>query len=361
MLSNINTGFSQYQFQSTGHLFRNKEMTINEKDFLSFITIKRNLAFQSIRHCIIRIRLINKWFAGRELTKGNLEKFFMELRDKGLKNSTLNTYYFVFRQLKEYCIDRNMSSNFLNGFSSFKKTKPDIIIFTHEEIEKIINTKLTYGKFRGRDCNFLDFRFRTMAMFLAYTGCRYSEAAELTVEHLDLSAGKAIFVNTKTNENRTVYFAEPLKTHLQELAKDRKPKEKVFRNSMETCIQVTDFSTDLKKRAKAAGVIKRTFPHNFRHSYITHMLEAGVPITEVATLAGHKDIQTTYSTYMHLADKTLQRAAMRHPMVRKNVDPQEIIKSAKEMLEGLHLEDDKRFKYVLSEDGSSLKFELSLN
>ena len=39
------------------------------------------------------------------------------------------------------------------------------------------------------------------------------------------------------------------------------------------------------------------------------MLEAGVPITEVAMLVGHKDIRTTYSTYMHLADKTLEKAA----------------------------------------------------
>lgn len=362
MQTNINTGFLQYPLSATsGRFLVIKKMTIDEKDFFSFITIKQNLALQSIRHCMIRIRLINKWFANKELSKENVEKYFLELREKGLVNNTLNTYYFVFRQLKEYRKDRHLPSAFLDGFSTFKKTKPDIIIFTHEEIEKIINTKLTYGKFRGKDCNFLDFRFRTMTMFLAYTGCRYSEAAGLTAEHLDLSAGKATFINTKTNENRTVYFTNPLKTHLQEMVRDRKPKEKVFRNSMETCIQVTDFSSDLKRRAKEAGVTKRTFPHNFRHSYITHMLEAGVPITEVATLVGHKDIQTTYSTYMHLADKTLQRAAMRHPMVRKNVDPKEIIKLAKEMLEGFHFEDDKRFKYALSEDGNSLKFELFLN
>lgn len=359
MQVNIKKGFLQYPLSTTSYP-STRGMQIDEKDFISFITIKQNLAKQSIRHCIIRIRIINKWFAEKELTKENVEKFFLELKEKGLKNNSLNTYYFVFRQLKKYYKDRNLNDDFLDGFSSFRKTKPDIIIFTPEEIEKILNTSLKYGIYWGKDCNFLDFRYRTMTMFLAYTGCRYSEAAELKVKRLDLSTGRAIFINTKTNENRSAYFTEPLKSNLQELVEGRNPDDYVFRNSKETKIQVTDFSADLKKRAKVAGITKRTFPHNFRHSYITHMLEAGVPITEVASLVGHKDIQTTFSTYMHLADKTLQKAAMRHPMVRKNVDPKEIIKSIKETLENFHLENDPRFDYLISENGESLHFKLDV-
>lgn len=63
---------------------------------------------------------------------------------------------------------------------------------------------------------------------------------------------------------------------------------------------------------------------------------------------------------MHLADKTLQRAAMRHPMVRKNVDPVEIIKSVKETLENLHLDTDTRFYYLLSQRENGLSLELKL-
>lgn len=202
-------------------------MQINEQDFKSFITAKLGLAPESIRHCMSRIRIINEWFQDKELTKTNVELFFLHLKEKGRNNNTLNTYQFAFRQLVLYRKDRGMPFDFFDGFRSFKKVKPDIIIFTQEEIEKIINTKLSYGKFRGKDCSFLDFRFRTMTMFLAYTGCRYAEAAGLTVKHVDISAGKAIFVNTKTNENRTVFFTDPLKSNLTELIKDRKANDSV--------------------------------------------------------------------------------------------------------------------------------------
>src|SRR5258706_11306109 len=126
-------------------------MQINEQDFLSFITIKQNLAEQSIRHCMIRLRVINRWFTDKELTKENVELFFLEYKEKGRKNSSLNTYYFLFRQLRDYSKDRGHPTAFLDGFKSFKKNKPDIIIFTLEEIEKIIETSLSYGIFRGKD------------------------------------------------------------------------------------------------------------------------------------------------------------------------------------------------------------------
>jgi len=335
-------------------------MQIDENDFLSFITIKKNLSFQSVRHCRIRLRVIKRWLDGRELTKQLVEEFFMELKNKGQRNNSLNTYFFVFRQLADYFKDRGHEKGFLEGFTSFKKEKPDIVIFTIEEIEKLINTSLSYGKQWGIDCSFLDFRYRTLTMFIAYTGCRFSEATNLKIKNLDLSAGKATFIQTKTNENRTVYVIEPLITQLNQLTVERKSDDFVFINSRKSQVNAQDYSSDLKRRAMTAGITKRTFPHNLRHSYITHMLEAGVPITEVATLVGHKDIQTTYSTYMHLADQTLRKASMRNPLLVRNVNPTEILRSMKEEIEKFHLEKDSRFIYKISEESNGLNFSLKL-
>ena len=58
-------------------------MHIPEGDFKSFITVKQNLASQSIRHCMSRLGIINRWFADKELNKENVELFYMELKAKG--------------------------------------------------------------------------------------------------------------------------------------------------------------------------------------------------------------------------------------------------------------------------------------
>jgi len=162
-------------------------MQIPTEDFRSYITIKRNLASESVRHSMCRLGIINKWFADKKLTKENVEEFFMGLKQRELKNNSLNTYHTTFLYIRDYCKDRGLVSDFYDGFKSFKKTKPDIIIFTQEEIESILNTKLTYGNFQGKDVSFLDFRHRTLTMFLAYTGCRFAEAADLQIKRLDLS------------------------------------------------------------------------------------------------------------------------------------------------------------------------------
>ncbi len=338
-----------------------KIQEFDEKDFLSFITVKQALSDQSIRHCMSRFKLIKKWFGSQELSKENVEKFYLYLKkQKKLNNNSLNTYNFAFRHMVDYCKDRGFPYNFFDGFNAFKKVKPDIIILTIEEIDKIINTKLDYGSQYGKDMSFLDFRYRTLVMFLAETGCRYGEAENLLVKRIDISAGRATFVNTKTNENRSVYFTDPLKSDLAKLIEGRKPNDHVFRNSKEIQVRASDFSQDLKRRAKKAGVMKRVHPHIFRHSYATHMLETGVPETQVASLGGWKDIRTLYEVYAHLADRTLRQAAMRHPLVRKNIDPREILRIVKEGIDKYHLDEDGRFDVKLSVGNKGLSITIDI-
>jgi site-specific recombinase XerD len=56
------------------------------------------------------------------------------------------------------------------------------------------------------------------------------------------------------------------------------------------------------KLARAAGLVKRIGCHTFRHSFSTHLLEAGYDIRTIQELLGHKDLNTTM-IYAHVLNK----------------------------------------------------------
>ena len=64
----------------------------------------------------------------------------------------------------------------------------------------------------------------------------------------------------------------------------------------------------IEKVAKLSGIQKNITAHVFRHSFATHLLEAGTNIRVVQELLGHKSIETT-KVYYALSAEMFSRAA----------------------------------------------------
>jgi integrase/recombinase XerC len=97
------------------------------------------------------------------------------------------------------------------------------------------------------------------------------------------------------------------------LERTRRETNAVFLNKGGTRLTVRSVGRLLAKYLKLAGLDPRTSPHTLRHSFATHLLDAGADIRGVQELLGHKSLTTT-QVYTHVTTRRLQDAYKKaHP------------------------------------------------
>lgn len=337
-------------------------MLISEREFKQFLTVNRDLSPKTIETYIYRYRIFCTWLIENdtEFSKDSVDKFIYEKRMK-FSNSTVNTYRNTLVHIDNCLKRKDLPHGFTDDTPHLRKTPKEVETITKKDLEKLCSTRHLYANRNGVSCNNLDDKYRALTLFFAMTGCRFDEAASLTIDRLNIAHGKARIIKTKNGESRSVFFGNhgELAELLTELTEDRNEDEYVFTGSTNSKVLSTVYNPDLKRRAKEAGIIKwkTIHPHVLRHTFATEMLKSHVDITVVAKMLGHKDIRETYETYIHILDDTLQREIKKHPLLERYVDEKEFLEDVKIMLK-LKFGDNPKFNCATEENNGYFKFEV---
>lgn len=212
-----------------------------------------------------------------------------------------------------------LSNPFLTGkglIDTASERKRDRVLSADEERQLLAGCKAAEAR---NDYIYL------LTLFGVDTGMRQGEIMALQWGDVDLQNGRVTVraLNTKTLRERTLQLSRRVLIELQArrarlVATDAEAtRERIFEN-------LKDFPKDgFNNAVKRAGLADFRF-HDLRHTWITRLIEAGMPIAQVGRLAGHTQISTTYRYVSQTSGSAEQAAGLIDTInARHNVTPEQ--------------------------------------
>ncbi len=250
----------------------------------------------------------------KEVNYAIIRVFLTELYEQKLsrrsvsrKISSLRTFY-RFLDREGYV----ESNPFLSV--SLPKTEKKIPGFLYEEeIERLFSVSDLHTPLGQRNQALLE--------LLYGTGIRISECLKITLGHLDFSIGTALVMG-KGSKERYVPFGDyaenALKQYIEDgrqqlLSKSSTSTDALFLNARGQALSPKGVRYILNEMVKKASLTVHVHPHKLRHSFATHMLNAGADLRSVQELLGHEHLSST-QIYTHVTKDHLRNIYLKsHP------------------------------------------------
>ncbi len=245
-----------------------------------------------------------------------LEKLIVELKLRGFSQQTINMYTFYNKKfldfinkpeeqitqediklfLAEYTVKspatlsliksalkfyyEEILNKELNKLKTPKLQKKLPVVLTKDEIKELINST-THPK------------SKLIVELLYSTGLRLSECINLKVTDLDQKEKTGWVRKGKGSKDRLFILSDRLVEHLQTYLQNLDKNEIYLFPGRTGKLAQRTVQKIIENTTRKANIQKKVSPHTLRHSFATHLLEAGTNIRVIQELLGHSNLQTT--------------------------------------------------------------------
>jgi site-specific recombinase XerD len=255
----------------------------------------RNLSSHTQRAYLRAVTGIARFYnqSPDKMTTEKIEDYLLYLKhDKGIAP---NSCYSALTGLRFFY--KNVVENEIPVTYSIRRTArklPEVL--TMEDVWKII-------------CSTNNLKHRLILMTTYSAGLRASETINLKPKHIN-SKTMLIKVKGKGKKDRYTLLSKKLLIELRTYYKKYRPKTYLFPSSFgkrkDQTLSYETIRSVYEDARKKAGVKRGVGVHTLRHSFATHLLEAGYDIRKIQVLMGHARLTTTM-IYLHVSRETLSK------------------------------------------------------
>jgi integrase len=259
-----------------------------------------------------------------DLKPSQIEQFTVRMRVKGCSPSTVRQTYTVLRSVLETAVrDELLATNPAARVKRPGVPRTEAHYLSIAEVAALLEAAKSS-------------RYAPLFRLLVSTGLRRGEALALRWQDVDLTNGvlrvrgtlsrvdgRLIISEPKTERSRRDVPLSPATVALLRSVKESQALERlkavsiwvetghVFTSESGAAVDPRTALRAITTAAKAAGM-PGVGLHTLRHSFATHMLEAGVPLHTVSELLGHSSVAVTGDVYGHVSTEGARSAVERH-------------------------------------------------
>lgn len=266
----------------------------------------------------------------RELSS-DVKKLMFEMEYRNFSTSTISTYCdcmmvleakinkplhtITTEELKSFLhfllIEKKSSVSYINqNISAFKIFTQDVLKQPWDGIkikrprrEKKLPTVLSVNEVENLLSSTRNLKHRAMLMLMYSAGLRKSELLQMKPKAIDSERMVVNITQGKGRKDRLSILSPKTLEILRFYYQVERPKIYLFEPNGNPGMCISDRTLDhiVKKNAQKAGIKKDISSHTLRHSFATHLLEAGVNLRLIQEFLGHTSLKTT-SIYLHLTN-----------------------------------------------------------
>ncbi|MEM5793484.1 MAG: tyrosine-type recombinase/integrase [Candidatus Aenigmatarchaeota archaeon] len=214
-------------------------------------------------------------------------EFLLDYQQKS--NSTMRNNYFALK----FFYRNVLRMDFKEDIPKPKRSLKLPVVLNRSEISKMID--LTQNP-----------KHKVILSLLYYSGLRLNEAIKLKWNDIDFERKLIHIKSGKGKKDRIVFLHEKLEENLRLLG--IRKYGLILLSERGKRYDERSVQKIVKKSAIKANINKKVTPHTLRHTFATHLLEAGADVRYIQHLLGHKDLKTT-QIYTHIANKDIKKLA----------------------------------------------------
>ena len=291
-------------------------------EFLTHLGLEKNASDKTVKSyredltqalAFARERLKKSHIDSSDWNTRLLRAFVSFLHEKGYSKATIARRLAAVRSFGKFlCRQGVLAENPAKSLRSPRQDRKLPHFLTLADVKRLLDVPYETGWAGRRDHAILE--------TLYSAGIRVSELVGLDIVDADLNDG-IVIVRGKGKKERLALLGPRAVAAIARWLTDRQmlldqlglESPAMFLNKNGGRLTTRSVGRLLIRHLRAAGLDPRTTPHTLRHSFATHLLDAGADIRGVQELLGHKSLSTT-QVYTHVSTKRIKESYQKaHP------------------------------------------------